>query len=152
MHRTCASCGSVNRVPVDRLHETGKCGRCKSALTPASAPIEITDLRAFDDIVAAAQVPVLVDFWAEWCGPCRMVAPEVARVASQLSGRAIVLKVNTEQLPQLAQRYRVSGIPNFALFEHGRMVRQQAGAMRATELAQFATSGRPAARSTVTRV
>jgi thioredoxin 2 len=141
MLRTCASCGSVNRVPADHLHEAGKCGRCKSALPAAAAPIDVTDVRMFDDIVGKARVPVLVDFWAEWCGPCRMVAPEVARVASQLAGQAIVLKVNTEQLSQLAQRYRVSGIPNFALFDQGRVVRQQAGAMRAAQLAQFADPG-----------
>lgn len=137
MLRTCPSCGSKNRVPPARLHEAAKCGRCKTELPAASAPIDVSDVATFDAIVGGSGVPVLVDFWAAWCGPCRMVAPEVAKVASQLAGQAIVLKVDTEQLPQLAQRYRVQGIPNFVVFDGGRVVQQQAGAMRAPELARL---------------
>jgi thioredoxin 2 len=144
MLRTCGSCGQTNRIPPEHLHQTGRCGKCKTALPPTASPIDISDVETFDDIVSQARVPILVDFWAAWCGPCRMVAPEVARVAHQLAGDAIVVKVDTEKLPQLAQRYRVSGIPNFAVFEHGQLVRQQAGAMRAADLIRLV----PLARST----
>jgi len=144
MLRTCSSCGSTNRIPPERLHENGRCGKCKTTLPHATAPLEINSVADFDAIVTKARVPVLVDFWAEWCGPCRMVAPEVARVAHQVAGDAIVVKVNTEQLQQLAQRYRVSGIPNFAVFVNGQLVRQQAGAMRASDLARFIEGARAA--------
>lgn len=144
MLRTCKSCGAVNRIPAAHLHQDGKCGRCKTPLPRSSEPLDVRDVAMFDDIVANAKVPVLVDFWAAWCGPCRMVAPEVARVAHDLAGRALVLKVNTEELAQLAQRYRVSGIPNFVLFRDGRLARQQAGAMRAPELARFVEGQRAA--------
>jgi thioredoxin 2 len=134
--RTCPSCGARNRVPAERLADIGRCGRCKGPLAN-DAPIEVPDAATFDPIIGGARVPVMVDFWAPWCGPCRMVAPEVAKAARQVAGRAVVLKVNTEQLPALASRYRVSGIPDFAVFDAGALVDRRAGAMPAVELVKL---------------
>lgn len=113
-------------------------------LPASSTPLEVTDVATFDELLADARVPVLVDFWAPWCGPCRFVAPEVDRVAGQLAGQAIVVKVNTDQLPELASRYRVSGIPNFVVIRDGRLLHQKAGAMRAADLTRLVEGARAA--------
>lgn len=124
--QACKNCGRKNRIPAKHLADTGKCGECKNALPPLDAPLEV-DPVLFDEIIQNATVPVLVDFWAAWCGPCRMAAPEVSRTATEMAGRAIVIKVDTERYPELASRFKVQGIPNFAVFSGGRLVVQQAG-------------------------
>jgi len=140
MRRVCPECKAINRIPVRHLADRGKCGKCRSALPPQAAPIDVSSETQFDEIVGAARVPVLVDFWAAWCGPCRAVAPEVRKVASNLAGKAIVLKVDTDSLGDLAQRYQVQSIPNFALFSGGRLVRQRAGAIDHRQLERWAVA------------
>jgi thioredoxin 2 len=126
--RACKVCGQKNRIPGAHLSDTGRCGACKSPLPPTDEAIAV-DAQLFDEIIQNSKVPVLVDFWAEWCGPCKMAAPEVAKTAKDMAGRAVVLKVDTERYPELASRFNVRGIPNFAIFRAGRLVQQQAGAV-----------------------
>src|SRR5215203_1743944 len=103
----CGSCGQKNRVHYDRLGETVRCGRCKTELSATAAPLEVSTTDDFDRLIGQASIPVVVDYWAPWCGPCRMVAPELAKVAARSHGRFLIVKVNTDALPDLGERYAI---------------------------------------------
>ncbi len=140
--RVCSNCGQKNRVPAKFLASTGRCGNCKSPLLPIAEPLAVDDA-LFDEIIQNTSVPVLVDFWAEWCGPCRIAAPEVARTAENRAGKAVVLKVDTEKYPQLAGRFNIRGIPNFVVFFGGRVVMQQAGVVNHDQMEQWLRTAAP---------
>jgi thioredoxin 2 len=142
--RTCASCGAKNRTPYAHLADTGRCGRCKNPVPPMAEPLDV-DPTAFDQIVSGVAVPVLVDFWAEWCGPCRMAAPHVKKLAAEMAGKTVVLKVDTDAHPDLAGRYEVRGIPNFVVLKNGRVVAQQAGLAPMPEMKRWLETARAAA-------
>ena len=133
MIRSCEKCGQKNRVPAARLSREARCGACKATLSPLSVPVNV-DSAEFDEIVNHVSVPVLVDFWAEWCAPCRMASPHVEAVAREMSGRAIVLKVVTEAEPGLASRFQIRGIPNFMVLKGGSVVLQEAGLVDSAKL------------------
>ena len=135
----CPHCHKKNRIQPENLAETNRCGACKRELPRIAAPID-ADPDLFEEITARSRVPVLVDFWASWCGPCRRAAPEVHKTAQDLAGRAIVLKVNTEKHPEIAARYRVQGIPNFLVITGGRVVLQKAGLVPSSELTRWLIS------------
>jgi thioredoxin 2 len=134
---TCPSCGQKNRLAYERLGAQVRCGRCKAALAPPSAPIDLHSSEDFDRLISRSALPVVVDFWATWCGPCRMVAPELEKVAARQAGRVLVVKVDTDELSDVAGRFGVRSIPTLGLFVGGREVAKAAGARPAKDIEAF---------------
>lgn len=134
---TCPQCGANNRVAQERLaqQQAPVCGRCKQPLPLRVTPVIVTDA-SFAGVIERASGPVLVDCWAPWCGPCRMIAPVIETLAVQFSGRVLVAKLNTDENPQTARRFGISSIPTLLILKDGREVERLIGARSQTEIAQ----------------
>ncbi|MFH2134384.1 MAG: thioredoxin TrxC [Pseudomonadota bacterium] len=135
-HIVCPHCDAVNRVPADKLAAQPTCGKCKQALFDTH-PVELNEAN-FMRHISNSDVPVLVDFWAPWCGPCKMMAPAFAQAAQQLEPNIRVVKLDTEQAQNLAAQFNIRSIPTLALFKGGREVARQAGAMDANSIVAWA--------------
>lgn len=133
----CPSCGKPNRLAFDRLGQQTRCGHCHVDLAAPGEPVAVGSSTQFDALVQGSRLPVLVDFWAEWCGPCRMVAPQVELVAKRNSGRVLVAKVDTEALGDLAARLGITSLPTLAVFVGGKEAARTAGAMPADRIEAF---------------
>jgi thioredoxin 2 len=136
---SCPSCGRPNRIAFGRLDKQAQCGQCRTAIPPVSVPVEVTDTASFDAALATSVLPLVVDFWAPWCGPCRMVAPELERLARATAGRWVIVKLNTDAHPDLAGRYRIQSIPTLAVMHRGREVARVSGARSAADIERFVT-------------
>jgi thioredoxin 2 len=134
---SCTACDRKNRIAFGKLGHTARCGNCHQEIRAAETPLEVHSTADFDRLVNESGVPVVVDYWAPWCGPCRMVAPELEKVAKRASNRFLVVKVNTDALSDLGERHAVRSIPTLAVFAHGREVTRTAGARPAAEIEAF---------------
>ncbi len=138
MELACPHCLAINRVPDDRLGNDPKCGKCSAPLLPGK-PIDLT-ADNFDRFIARAGLPVLVDFWAEWCGPCKMMGPIFQQVAAEMNSRVRFAKVDTEAHSQVSMRHHIKGIPSLILFKNGTEAARTSGAMEAHALKRWLAS------------
>lgn len=132
MINVCSKCGTQNRLPASRLHQISRCAHCKEALSPPGHPVDVRSVGDFRELVKDSPLPVLVDFWASWCAPCRLVAPELNKIAGQKHQQLVVAKVNTEALPDVAGHYGIDAIPTLILFREGREAGRVSGAQSAS--------------------
>jgi thioredoxin 2 len=133
----CEKCGQNNRIPFAKVDRRGKCGKCKAPLPYVARPLDVSQSADLKTILEQSSLPVLVDFWAAWCGPCRMVAPEMVKVAAERAGEWLVVKANTEKDPRIGAEHRVQSIPLMAVFEGGRELARTAGARPAAAIQDF---------------
>ncbi len=135
---TCPSCQQRNRVPFGQdAGQVAKCKKCGTLLPATAEPVEVPNAEIFDALVKSSKLPVVVDFWAPWCGPCRMVAPELARVAEKNAGRYLIVKVNTDAVPELGDRFTIRSIPTMAVFDGGQERARTSGARPAADIEAF---------------
>lgn len=134
---SCGGCGQKNRLRYVNLQNQSRCGKCKEPLPIPSTPLEVPDYSSFYAMIQASAIPVFVDFWAPWCGPCKAVAPEIEKVAGRAGGRFLVAKANTEAIPEVGAMHRISSIPTMAVFFAGRELDRMAGAMPAEQILKF---------------
>jgi len=135
--RACPSCGKKNRVLWSRLGKEARCGNCHAVLPPPAEPVAVDQESELSGVLRETAVPVLVDFWAPWCGPCKSVAPEIQKVAEKNAGRLLVVKVNTDVDPAVGAQHRIQSIPTMAVFRGGREMARTSGARPAAAIEGF---------------
>ena len=136
----CPACGTTNRMAYARLDKESRCGTCKNPLPPVGAPVTVSSQDQFALLAENSPLPVLVDFWAPWCGPCRMMAPEFEKAAALASGQMILAKINSDELPAVSNHFRIQGIPAFVLLRNGQEAGRTAGFQAAQQLLAWARS------------